>query len=191
MESAAKPTEAPTAEPTATPKPTKVKISKCKITVKDQTWTGKALKPAVTVKNGKVKLKKGTDYTVSYKNNKAVGTATVTVKGKGNYTGSKKLTFKINPKGLDISKVEARKKSLTVKWKKRKDITGYEVEYSRKKDFKNSETITIGKAKTVSCEIKKLKSNKKYYVRIRAFKKVNKKNYYSAWSEVKTGTTKK
>ena len=191
MESAAKPTEAPTAEPTATPKPTKVKISKCKITVKDQTWTGKALKPAVTVKNGKVKLKKGTDYTVSYKDNKAVGTATVTVKGKGNYTGSKKLTFKINPKGLDISKVEARKKSLTVKWKKRKDITGYEVEYSRKKDFKNSETITIGKAKTVSCEIKKLKSNKKYYVRIRAFKKVNKKNYYSAWSEVKTGTTKK
>ncbi|MDO4308556.1 MAG: leucine-rich repeat protein [Eubacteriales bacterium] len=60
-----------------------------------QTYTGKALTPAVTVKlNGKT-LKKGTDYTVTYKNNIKVGTATVTITGKGNYTGTIKKTFKI------------------------------------------------------------------------------------------------
>ena len=59
----AEPTATPTAEPTAAPK---VDLSKCKLTVKDQTYTGKALKPAVVVKYGKVKLKQGTDYTVSY-----------------------------------------------------------------------------------------------------------------------------
>lgn len=50
------------------------------VTVKDQKYTGKALKPAVTVKVGKTKLKKGKDYTVSYTNNKNLGTAFVTVK---------------------------------------------------------------------------------------------------------------
>ena len=100
----AKPTEAPTAKPTASPtaKPTstptaapKVDISKCEFTVKDQTYTGKALKPAVTVKYGSKTLKQGTDYTVSYKNNVKPGTATVTVTGKGDYTGSAKATFRI------------------------------------------------------------------------------------------------
>ena len=90
-----KPTEAPTPKPTIapTPKPTatpKISLSKCKITVKDQVYTGKALKPAVTVKYGKETLKKGTDFTVVYKNNKAIGTAAVTVKGKGKYTGTAK-----------------------------------------------------------------------------------------------------
>ena len=62
-------------------------------------YTGKALKPGVTVKikvDGKtVTLVNGTDYTVTYANNVKVGTATVTVKGKGNYTGTITLTFKI------------------------------------------------------------------------------------------------
>ncbi|MBR1752299.1 MAG: leucine-rich repeat protein [Ruminococcus sp.] len=58
--------------------------------------TGKAIKPKVkTVKIGKVTLKKGRDYTVSYKNNKAAGTASVIIKGKGNYTGKYTKTFKI------------------------------------------------------------------------------------------------
>lgn len=63
--------------------------------IKDQTYTGKALQPAVTVTlNGKI-LKKDTDYTVTYKNNTKVGTATVLITGKGAYTESIKTTFKI------------------------------------------------------------------------------------------------
>ncbi len=61
--------------------------------IKTQTYTGRPVKPAVKVTvNGKT-LKNGTDYTVSYKNNTKVGTATVTVTGKGRYFGTAKKTF--------------------------------------------------------------------------------------------------
>ncbi len=59
------------------------------------TYDGKAKTPGVTVKMDGEALKSGTDYTVSYKDNTAVGTATVTVTGEGNYTGSKSATFSI------------------------------------------------------------------------------------------------
>ena len=61
------------------------------------TYTGKAVKPGVVVYSNDTKLKKDTDYTVSYKNNKNAGTATVTVTGAGKYTGTLSKTFKINP----------------------------------------------------------------------------------------------
>lgn len=61
------------------------------------TYDGKAKTPAVTVKNGSTALKSGTDYTVAYKNNTQVGTGTVTVTGKGNYAGTKSLSFSIYP----------------------------------------------------------------------------------------------
>lgn len=57
--------------------------------------TGKSIKPKVKVKVSGVTLKKGMDYSISYKKNKKRGKATITIKGKGNYTGTKKVTFKI------------------------------------------------------------------------------------------------
>ncbi len=73
-------------------------------TIKTQTYTGKAIKPAVkVVVDGKV-LKNGTDYTVTYKNNTKVGTATAIIKGKGSYFGTIKKTFKI-AKSLTSAKV--------------------------------------------------------------------------------------
>ena len=96
----------------------RVPLSKCKLTVKAQVYTGKALKPAVKVVLKGKTLKDGADYTVSYKNNKAIGTATVTVKGKGGYTGTAKKTFKINPKAVTGLKLAAGKGKLTVSWKK-------------------------------------------------------------------------
>ncbi len=60
-----------------------------------QTYTGSAIKPAVTVKNGSTTLVSGTDYTVAYSNNTNVGTATVTITGKGNYSGTKTISFNI------------------------------------------------------------------------------------------------
>ncbi len=167
-----------------------VKLAKCTFAVADQTYTGKALKPAVTVKYGKVKLKQGTDYTVTYKNNKAIGTATATVKGKGNYTDSKKVTFRINPKGTAFAKLKGGKQQITLKWKNPKNITGYEIQYSLKKNFSGKKTVKIKKAKTLATTIKKLAANKTYYVRIRTYTTVKKKTYYSAWSKVKAVKTK-
>ena len=63
--------------------------------VADQAATGKAIEPAPKVTLGGKTLKKGTDYKLSYKNNVLAGTATITVTGKGNYTGTKAATFKI------------------------------------------------------------------------------------------------
>ena len=136
-------------------------------------------------------LKEGTDYTVSWSNNKNIGVATVKITGINNYTGSRTGTFKIVPKGTSISKVKAAKKGFTVKWKKQAvQTTGYQIQYSLKSKFKGAQTVTIGKTKTVSKKIKKLKAKKTYYVRIRTYKKVGGKTYYSDWSTVKKVKTK-
>jgi uncharacterized repeat protein (TIGR02543 family) len=74
----------------------------------DVMYTGKALKPAVKVYDGTTLLKEKTDYTVSYKNNTKVYTGsdpkkmpTITVKGKGNYTGTATLNFNILPQNIE------------------------------------------------------------------------------------------
>ena len=61
----------------------------------DQVYTGKVVEPRPVVRCGGRTLVLNTDYTVTYKNNINVGTATVTVTGKGNYTGKKEATFEI------------------------------------------------------------------------------------------------
>lgn len=76
------------------------KLSAAKVTIpkKTYTYTGKAIKPTPTVKLDGKKLVKGTDYTVSYKNNKKTGKAYVIIKGKGSYTGTVKVAFTIKKK---------------------------------------------------------------------------------------------
>ncbi len=164
------------------------------------TYSGKARKPSVTVKDSKgKKLKANTDYTLSYaKGRKTVGKYTVTVKLKGKYSGTIKKTFTIKPQSTSISKLSASKKGFTVKWKKQKTQTsGYEIQYSTSSKFIKSKTATvkITKNSTTSKKITKLKAKKKYYVRIRTYKtvKVNGKStkIYSSWSKVKNVTTKK
>ena len=75
--------------------PTKTSISNATVSVATQTYTGKALTPKPTVKVESITLREGTDYTLSYASNVNVGTATVTITGKGNYTGERKATFRI------------------------------------------------------------------------------------------------
>lgn len=159
--------------------------------ISNKTYTGKAFTPAPVVKIGSKKLTKGTDYTVSYKSNKAVGTAKVIITGKGYYTGTKTVTFKINPKGTSLTKLKPAKKALTVKWKKGSGITGYQIQYSLKKNNKSAnKTVTVSRASAVSKKIGKLKKKKKYYVRVRTFKTVSGEKYYSAWSKSKAVKTK-
>ncbi len=163
------------------------KLSKCTFgALKDTVYSGAAKKPAVTVKFGATKLKKGMDYTVAYRNNTEVGTATVTLTGKGNFTGTKKLTFAINPKRVPISKLAAGTKQLSVEWTARKDVTGYEIEYGLNRRLTDGTTVKVKKAATAKKLIKGLKSGKKYYVRIRAYRKVGRKTYWSAWSNAKS-----
>ena len=168
-----------------------IDISKAKVTaIKAQVYTGKAIKPAVVIKYDGKKLTKDKDYTLSYKNNKQIGKATVTITGKGNYTGKKTVKFDIIPKAVKLSSLTAGKKELTVKWSKGSGITGYEIEYSLKKDFKTKKSVVIKKAATTKTVLKKLQAKKTYYVRIRAYKTVGGKKYYSAWSAIKNKKTK-
>ena len=156
-------------------------------------YTGKAITQSLTVKLGSKTLKNGTDYKVAYKNNKNVGTATVTVTGAKAYSGTITKTFAINPMGTSLSSLTAKSKGFTVKWKKQTtQTTGYEIQYATDSKFtKNKKTLTVSKNSTVSKTASSLKAKKKYYVRIRTYKTVSGKKYYSTWSSAKSVTAKK
>ena len=89
---------------------TKTEIKDCKVApIEDQTYTGKEIRPSLKISNGKKTLKRGTDYTLTYSNNIKTGTARVTIKGKGDYTGTKRVSFKIVKKSA--SKTSDKKKA--------------------------------------------------------------------------------
>ena len=95
------------------------------------------------------------------------------------------------PSATQITSIKAVNNGFKVKWKK-KSVTGYQVQYSTSKKFtsKTSKTLKVNKAKTTSKTVKKLKAKKKHYVRVRTYKTVKKKNYYSKWSAKYSVTTK-
>ena len=74
--------------------------------IQDQTYTGEAITPSVTIKDGATLLEEGTDYVLSYNDNKNVGTATIDIKFKGNYSGTKEVTFKIVAKSGEDFEIE-------------------------------------------------------------------------------------
>ena len=241
----------------------KADIAKAGVSLEQRSYIydGKAKTPSVAVKLGEKTLVLNTDYTVAYSNNTKAGTATVTVTGKSNYTGSKKVSFKIvgeNPKitckktvykvayGTKPFKINATSKSkmaftsskpkiaavdkntgkvtikntgvatitikagnaskkvtikvspkkqavksakavkgkkLTVKWAKDKMASGYQVQISMDKNFKkNVKSKNLSKT---SYTFIKLNTGKKYYVRVRSYKKSGKEMLYGAWSKVK------
>lgn len=248
----------------------KISVGKCDFIVMDneETYDGTAHKPDVIVAWLENKLKEGTDYTLSYSNNVNAGTAKVTITGIGKYTGSVTTSFEIKPASPEIQaknktvdmgsgkqnimenvrtdakitcisdapgiveisgykfipkkpgkatiiitttgeknyfsmdlvrltitvrpintqkltlKSSARGK-MTVSWSTAKSVSGYEIQYSRSKKMKNAQSLTI-KGKTTQVTLKNLAKKKKYYVRIRTYKTINGKKYYSTWSTVKT-----
>ena len=170
--------------------PTKVRNFLVKVKKGSYTYTGKAIKPKVKVywwdeNDDPVPWIYG--YKVSYSHNKAVGTAKIKVQGTGIYKDLKgTATFTIKPgKVQNVSVKSSKKKQLTVKWKKDTSIQGYEVQYSTSKKFKNAKTKKIaGKSKT-GVTLKKLKSGKMHYVRMRSYKVSDGRKLYSAWSSKK------
>ena len=166
-------------------------ISGAKVTVASKvTFTGTSRKPAVTVMLSGKELVKNTDYTVKYSNNKAIGKATVTIKGKGKYTGVIKKTFKIVPMKQVITSVTAKTKAFAVKWTKDLNVHGYQVKYSTKSNFSGGKSVYVKKNTTVSKTFTGLTAKKTYYVKVRSYKTVNGTKYYSSWSSAKKVKTK-
>ena len=252
-----------------------IHISKADVVLANTSFTydGTAKTPSVTVKIDGKTLVLNTDYTVSYSNNIEAGTAKVTVTGRGNYTGSKtvsftitkaadqnpatsitckktvykvvygaksfkinasskskmtftsskpkvaavnkdtgmvaikntgtavitikagnvskKVTVKVSPKKQTVKAVKAAKgKKLSVKWAKDKMSSGNQVHIGKDKKFKkNVKSKNVSKA---SYTFKKLKAGRKYYARVRSYKKSGNEILYGAWSKVKkSGKVKK
>lgn len=244
-------------------------ISRAGITLEKTSYPydGKPKTPSVTVTLDGKTLVFNTDYTVAYSNNTGVGTAMVTVTGKGSYTGSKtvgftivkeegqpavsitckktlykvaygvkpfkinaasdgkmefsssnpkiaavdketgkvtvrntgiatitirageaskKVTVKVSPKKQSMKQAQAAKgRKLTVKWTKDKRASGYQVQISTDKKFKgNVKSKNLSKT---SYTFTKLKTGRKYYARVRSYKKSGKETLYGAWSAVKLG----
>ncbi|HJI25989.1 MAG TPA: hypothetical protein OIL93_01115 [Oscillospiraceae bacterium] len=150
----------------------RISISKASVTLSTSTYAydGKAKKPGVTVKlNGKT-LKNGTDYTASYSNNTKVGTAKVTITGKGNYTGSVSKTYSIknNFKKATISGISNKSytgknitQSITVKYngKTLKNGTDYTVSYSSNKNIGTATVKVTGKGSYAGTITKTFKIN--------------------------------
>ena len=97
----------------------------------------------------------------------------------------------VKPKSAKFKKVKGSKKAIALTWSKVKGVKGYQIQVATDKKFKkNKKTVTIKKQKTTQTTVKKLKSKKKYFVRIRTYKTVNGKKVYSSWSKAKTVKTK-
>ena len=171
-----------TTEKTTIYRPSQISLAK-----KSFTYNGKEQKPSVVLwdRNGN---QIGTaNYTVAYGNNRNVGKAKITVTLSGNYA----------PDKTQITRLTRKSKGFQVKWKKQTNQTsGYEIQYSDNSKFSKNRTKTVGisKRSANSKDVKQLKAKKKYYVRVRTYKKVkiNGKStkIYSGWSKVKTVVTK-
>ncbi|MFT3952468.1 MAG: hypothetical protein QM689_11100 [Oscillospiraceae bacterium] len=162
----------------------KAKLSTCKteLSTTAYTYTGSAKKPEVTLTHGSKTLVKNTDYTVSYKNNTKVGKATVTIKGKGNFTGTITKFFKINPKAPTLSSVTAGTKKATVKFTKVSGASGYEIYRTAAKGGKYTKVKTTTSTSFTNTSLTK---GKTYYYKVRTYQTVSGVKYYSKFSSVK------
>jgi hypothetical protein len=158
--------------------------------IADQTYTGSALTPSVTVAfNGKT-LKKGTDYTVVYSSNVNCGTASVTLTGIGNFTGTATASFRIIPAKVAISKAAtgSLKGTVVVSWAQGKGgVTGYEVAYATRS---NGTYVSAGLTTQLSMTVGSLKSGTTYYFKVRAYVVIGSTKYYGAWSNVLSAKAK-
>ncbi len=155
--------------------------------ISKRNYTGKAIEPAVTVKNGDERLTAGEDYTVSYNNNTDIGRAEVTVTGKGKYTGTKKLSFKIVPGKTELSATPGKSTDkwqyVTLGWDKSAGADGYQIYYSenggkyRRLVTVSADRLSRGVRFTHGSVVK---------LKIRPYAKIvteySRKTYYGAWS---------
>ncbi|MCQ2463226.1 MAG: Ig-like domain-containing protein, partial [Clostridia bacterium] len=145
-------------------------MSKTKVSsIAVQTYTGKAIKPAVTVKYGSKTLKKGTNYTVTYSANTNPGYAKVTVKGKGSYTGTKTVKFQIvSPAVKNLAFSKSTKTSAVLSWSASKKATGYQVYKYTSGAYK-----LVSSVRTTSVTLSGLSAGSTYKVKVRPYNKLS------------------
>ena len=148
-------------------------------------YNGKYRKPAVKVYNSKGSLIDPANYTVTYKKTKSIGThyATVTFQGK-KYKGEVKVPYVIRPAKTYIVGDAGKDDTtgvISFIWGESQGAEGYEIKVSKTKDFEDSRVETVTGE---SFDMTGLSAARNYYYKIRAFKEVKGKKYYSLWSTV-------
>lgn len=173
--------------------PASLKDAAVTVANKSATYTGTAVKPAVTVELGGKVLKENTDYKVSYANNKNVGTAEITVTGIGNYTDTAKATFSIVVGTSDI-KTSSVYNKVSLSWEKVTGASGYKIYRSTAKDSGYKAIKTVKSGATVNYNDTKVTFNQTYYYKVRAYRIVGDKTVFGEYSpvakqKVKVGTS--
>ncbi len=166
-------------------------VSTVKLSKSKYYYNGKGQKPYLLIIDSEGHAVPAASYKVTYPADiKTPGKHTVIVDFGGYYSGSVKLTYEIALNTTYIKKYTYSKNYIKLYWKKAASVTGYQVQYSTDKSFKRGvKTLKIKGAKNTLKKITKLKSKKKYYLRIRTYKTIGGRTYYSKWgnkAKVKT-----
>lgn len=159
-------------------------LSKATVTYeKYYTYTGKSIKPSVTVKVGSKKLSTKS-YTVSYQDNKAVGKGYIIIKGKGSYSGTVKKGFYIEPKAVSSLKATGYSTKVKLSWSKATGAKGYQVYL-----YEDGKWVKQPTTSKTSCTVTGLDSVTTYKFRVRPYAKVGSKTLYGDWETVSKSTT--
>ncbi|WP_169923700.1 glycoside hydrolase family 3 N-terminal domain-containing protein [Propionicimonas paludicola] len=166
---------------------TALDAANAKFTVVDKAYTGSPITSGFSVTIDGKRLYEGVDFATSTAGaNTEIGKGSITIVGKGDYSGTKVLEFNIVPKKTSVSSAKAGKGSVKVSYKKvsaSQSVSKYQVQY-RVKGTSTWKTVSVSASKS-NVTIKKLKKGKVYEVQVRSYKTVAGVNYYSAWSATK------
>ena len=159
--------------------------------ISSKTYTGSEIEPNVTVKIDNKTLKENEDYTVTYSNNIYIGTAQITIKGIGNYTGTKTTTFKIVPKQIsDVSLVKKTTNSLTLSWSKLDNVNGYKIYKYNPTSNSYKLLKTISDSSITSYTDEDLESASVYSYKVRGYKVIDGNYYYGNYSKIFSESTR-
>lgn len=156
------------------------RISTCTFTsISNKAYTGKAVKPSLTIKDNGRRLVAGVDYTATYSNNVKCGTASVKVTGisKNGYSGSETVQFKIRPAKVTpkVSNVKYNQQKVT--WSKVTGATSYKVYFSKNnKTYKLVKTVKASASRSYTS--KGLDAGNTYYYKVRAIRTSNGTTYW-------------
>ena len=154
----------------------------------DKVYTGEGIRQSPTVILNGTKLEEGTDYRIAYNNWISPGIATMTIVGNGEYCGSVAKQYRILPKAPEITSISSNSKGcLSLKWNRPYKADGFEI-YLKKPG--SSRYTKVKTTTATSAVLKKLASKKKYYVKIRAYKKVGNEKIDSKLSLWRSRTIK-
>lgn len=171
--------------PTITVKDSTITVSNKSQTTKLDVKADKDAKLTYKSDNKSVKVDKNGKVTIA-KN--FVGKATITVTAtSGGAKTTQKVTITVNPKGTTFRAVyNGKGRKLKAYWNRNSQVDGYQLQYGTSKNFTGCKTVTLKSNQCTGSVRTGLKKNATYYVRIRTYKRVSGKTYYSDWSKVKS-----